>query len=89
LGLARGQLRCLLAGEATTFVGLALLVGLPLGVVAGRLAWTLAADGLGTEGGPAVPVVTVGAAVGAVNLYAQGRATAVARRWPGADLRTE
>ena len=93
LGLARGQLRRLLSGEATTFVGLALVLGLPLGVVAGRLAWTLAADGLGSEVGPAVPVLAIGTAVVVVltlvNLYAQGLATVVARREPGVDLRTE
>lgn len=93
LGLARGQLRRLLAGEASTFVGLALVVGLPLGVVVGRLAWSLAADGLGTEVGPTVPLVTIGLALLvvllAVNLYAQGLATVVARRKPGGDLRTE
>ena len=93
LGLARRQLRRLLAGEASTFVGLALLVGLPLGVVAGRLAWTLAADGLGSEIGPTVPLLMIGAATLVVlilvNLYAQGLATVVARREPGVDLRTE
>lgn len=93
LGLARGQLRRVLTGEATMFVGLALVIGLPLGVVAGRLAWTLAADGLGTEVGPTVPLLTIGIAtlvvLLAVNLYAQGLATVVARRKPGGDLRTE
>ena len=93
LGLARGQLRRLLAGEASAFVGLALVVGLPLGVVAGRLAWTLAADGIGTEVGPTLPtatiVVGVVAVLATVNLYAQGLATVVSRRDPGSDLRNE
>ncbi len=93
LGLARDQLRRLVAGEASTFVLLAVVVGVPVGVVAGRLLWTLAADGLGSEVGPATPVLAIGTAVVVVltlvNLYAQGLATAVARRRPGADLRTE
>ncbi len=93
LGLARDQLRRLAAGEASTFVSLAVVVGVPVGVVAGRLLWTMAADGLGSEVGPAVPVLAIGIAVVVVltlvNLYAQGLATVVARREPGVDLRTE
>lgn len=93
LGLARDQLRRLVSGEASTFVLLAVAAGIPAGVVAGRLLWTLAADGLGSEVGPAVPFVALAAAVvlvlALVNLYAQGLATTVARRRPGADLRTE
>ena len=93
LGLARDQLRRLVSGEASTFVLLAALGGVPAGVVAGRLLWTLAADGLGSEVGPAVPLAAITAAVllvlALVNLYAQGLATVVARRRPGTDLRTE
>ena len=93
LGLARGQLRRLLAGQATTFLGLALVVGLPLGLVVGRLAWTLAADGLGSELRPAAPVLTIATAATCVlvlvNLYAQGLAVVVGRRKPGEDLRAE
>ena len=93
LGLARDQLRRLVSGEASTFVLLAGAIGVPTGVVVGRLLWTLAADGLGSEVGPAVPLVAISAAVllvlVLVNLYAQALATAVARRGPGADLRAE
>ena len=93
LGLARDQLRRLVSGEASTFVLLAGAVGVPTGVVIGRLLWTLAADGLGSEVGPAVPLVAIGATVllvlVLVNLYAQALATAVARREPGGDLRAE
>jgi hypothetical protein len=93
LGLARDQLRRLVSGEASTFVLLATLGGVPSGVVAGRLLWTLAADGLGSEVGPAVPLAAITATVllvlALVNLYAQGLAVVVARRRPGTDLRTE
>jgi hypothetical protein len=81
------------AGEATTFLALGLAAGIPLGIAGGRLAWSLAADGLGSEVGPLVPLLTVTAATLAllvvVNLYGQALATLVARRHPGQDLHTE
>lgn len=93
LGLDRSQVRRVLAGEASTFVAAALGVGVPIGIVAGRQAWRLAADGLGSEVGPTVPLLVIAAAAVAVllavNLYALWLARTVARRAPGRDLRTE
>jgi ABC-type antimicrobial peptide transport system permease subunit len=93
IGLARSQLRRLVAGEASTFVVVTLIAGIPLGVVLGRQAWTLAADGIGSELAPTVPLLTIalGALVVflAVNLYGQWLAFAAGRRRPGRDLRTE
>jgi NADH:ubiquinone oxidoreductase subunit 6 (subunit J) len=93
LGIDRGQVRRVLAGEATTFVLAALLLGVPVGVVVGRQAWGLAADGLGTEVGPAIPVAAIvlaaAAVLLAVNVYGQWLAEVVSRRRPGRDLRTE
>ena len=93
LGLARGQLRRMVAGEASTFVLLVAAVGLPLGIVVGRLAWRAAADGIGSEVGPALPGSAIlGATLVVlllVNLYGQALAVVVGRRKPGIDLRTE
>jgi predicted lysophospholipase L1 biosynthesis ABC-type transport system permease subunit len=93
LGLARPQVHALQAGQATAFLLLALTVGVPVGVVLGRVSWTVAADGLGSEAAPVVPLLGLAASVAillvVVNLYAQGLALAIARRRPGADLRTE
>jgi hypothetical protein len=93
LGLARSQLRLLVAGEATAFVLLVAALGLPLGIVAGRLAWRAAADGLGSEVGPVLPGLAIlGATLGVlllVNLYGQALAVVVGRRRPGGDLRSE
>jgi hypothetical protein len=38
-----------------------LCAGIPLGVAAGRLAWSAFADLLGTSGGPRVPVLLIAA----------------------------
>jgi ABC-type antimicrobial peptide transport system permease subunit len=93
LGLARSQLRLLVAGEASTFVLVVAALGLPLGIVAGRLAWRAAADGLGSEVGPVLPGLAIlGATLGVlllVNLYGQALAVVVGRRRPGGDLRAE
>ena len=93
LGLDGGQVRWLLAGESTTFVLAALVVGVPVGVVLGRQAWVLAADGLGSEVGPTIPVLAIAlgvlAVLAAVNLFGQWLAWGAARRHPGRDLRTE
>lgn len=93
LGFARGQLRRLLAGEATTFLVLSLVVGIPVGIVVGRLAWTLAADGLGSEAGPVLPLATIVVATAGllllVNAYGQWLAHLAGRRHPGRDLRNE
>jgi predicted lysophospholipase L1 biosynthesis ABC-type transport system permease subunit len=93
VGLARGQVRRLFAGESTAFVLAALVVGVPLGVAAGRVAWTLAADGLGSALDPNVPLLGLAAGAAAVlalvNLYGQWLALVVGRRRPGQDLRSE
>lgn len=47
LGFVRGQVVSTVAWQATTLVVLALIVGLPLGIVAGRWSWTLLASRLG------------------------------------------
>ena len=67
LGLRRGQVRATVAWQAVAAVGLALAIGLPLGVAAGRWAWRLFARFIGVIDTPVVPVVPViGVAVGAV-----------------------
>jgi hypothetical protein len=93
VGLARAQVRRLFAGESSAFTLATLVLGVPLGVAVGRLAWTLAADGLGSELDPTVPLLAVllGAllVLALVNLYGQWLAFVVGRRRPGGDLRSE
>jgi hypothetical protein len=53
LGCTAGQMRRLVLVQATTLIGLALLVAVPIGVIAGRLLWSATARWLG------VPVLQV------------------------------
>ncbi len=56
LGMARSQLSAVTAWQVTTLTGLALLVGLPLGVAAGHWAWGLFARNLGLSPGASTPL---------------------------------
>ena len=48
LGFVDSQISSMLAWQATTFAAVGLVVGIPLGVVAGRGAWNLVANSIGT-----------------------------------------
>jgi hypothetical protein len=78
LGLLRRQVSEITAWQASTLAGVALLAGLPLGVVAGRWAWQLFGAGLGIPADPVVPVPLVLLMVPAVILIAN-----VVAWWPG------
>jgi len=72
---------------------LALLVGVPLGVVLGRWAWTALADNLGTVAEPIVPVLALVVAVPLVVAIANAAAYVpgriAARLRPATVLRSE
>jgi hypothetical protein len=93
LGFVRRQVSATVAWQATTLAGLALLVGLPLGVAAGRWAWILVNRGLGSLAGPVTPFLAVLAVVPATvlvaNLVAALPARAAAATWPAVVLRSE
>ena len=93
LGFVRGQVRATVAWQATGFAVLAVLVGLPLGVAAGRWAWILVNQGLHTLAGPVTPTLAVLAAVPATvlvaNLVAALPARAAAATRPAVVLRSE
>ena len=42
-----------------TVVAVALVIGVPLGIAAGRVAWAVAAHGLGVSVAPAVPALVL------------------------------
>ena len=81
------------AWEASAFAAVALLIGLPLGVVAGRGAWALFANAAGDSATAAVPLATLLLAIPvtllAANLIAAAPGWEAARLRPALVLRTE
>ena len=59
LGFARSQVLGVVAWEASTFAAVALLIGLPLGVLAGRWAWAYFANAAGAPADATVPLTAV------------------------------
>ena len=59
LGLERRRLYGIAMTQAATLTALAIVVGIPLGIVSGRLAWNALARTIGSSLGPAVPLLWV------------------------------
>ncbi len=93
LGLVPAQVRATVAWQATTLALVAVAVGLPLGVVAGRLVWRLFAGQLGVRPEPAVPLLALGllalATLVVANLVAVLPARSAARTQAALVLRSE
>jgi predicted lysophospholipase L1 biosynthesis ABC-type transport system permease subunit len=92
LGFTRGQVVRTVVWQATTVGTVALVIGIPVGVVVGRWTWTLLTDGLGTVPVPIVSVPSLVVVVVAV--LGLGVAVGVvpglrAARSPGRLLRAE
>jgi hypothetical protein len=93
IGMTRRQIRAVIAWQTTLTLLIAVVIGGPLGVIGGRLAWRAFAGSLGV-----VPIVEVPLAMlifglaGLVlvgNLLAELPAAVAARTRPGVELRTE
>ncbi len=92
LGLLRRQVSAVTVWQVTTLTGLALLVGLPLGVAGGHWAWELFAGnvGLATDAITPPPLLwTIPVTLVAANLIALRPGQIVARLSPAAVLRSE
>ena len=93
IGVTRRQARAAVLVQATVLVGLALVVAVPLGMVAGRWLWLRTADWLGIASDQAWPVVALLAvvlvAIALANLIAFVPATIAARTRPAVALRSE
>ena len=93
LGMTRRQVRAIVAWQTSITLSIAVLTGIPLGIVAGRLAWRAFAGSLGVAPVTVVPILL--AAVGAAVLLIAGNAltsvpgTIAARTSPSIALRTE
>jgi ABC-type lipoprotein release transport system permease subunit len=93
LGSSRRQVGATVAWQATTIAGLALVIGIPIGVIAGRWTWRGFADDLGVVSTVAVPalaflvIAVVGIAL--ANLIAAFPARTAARTSAAVVLRSE
>ena len=93
LGMTRGQVRVIIAWQTTLTLLIAIVIGGPLGIAGGRLAWQAFARSLGAVPVVEVPVlaliVGLAALVVAGNLLASVPAAAAARTRAAAGLRAE
>ena len=93
LGLRRSQVIRVVSWQASALAAAALLVGLPLGLLAGRWAWALFAGSAGVSAQADVSVALVLAVIPAAlllaNLLAAGPGWAAARISPAITLRSE
>jgi ABC-type lipoprotein release transport system permease subunit len=93
LGFRRRQVRATIAWHATMLGLLSLVVGIPVGVVVGRIAWRLLANNLGVSTTPWIPILApvliAAVALLLVNLIALFPAYAAANTRPAVALRTE
>ena len=93
LGFVRGQVLAAVAWQATAIALIALLVGLPLGVAAGRFAWNVFAEELGVLPEAVVPgwpiLLLVPATLLVANLVAAIPGRMAARTRPALALRAE
>jgi ABC-type antimicrobial peptide transport system permease subunit len=93
LGFVRRQLMLVVCWQATSFSILALLLGLPLGLVGGHWAWSLVASGIGSVSPAVVSVVGVLIIIPTTlviaNLMAAAPGRAATRIVPAAEMRAE
>jgi predicted lysophospholipase L1 biosynthesis ABC-type transport system permease subunit len=93
LGFVRSQVARTLAWQSSTVAVLAVVVGVPAGLAAGRLAWSVFADRLGVSPQPATPLLATALLVPATlllaNLVAVVPATLAARTQPTSIPRDE
>jgi ABC-type lipoprotein release transport system permease subunit len=93
LGFTRGQVRGTVAWQAGTLVLAALVIGIPLGIVCGRLAWQVFTNQLGILPVVDLPVLSLAAmlpaALAAAAVAAALPAESAARTQPGRILRSE
>jgi predicted lysophospholipase L1 biosynthesis ABC-type transport system permease subunit len=93
IGFVRRQIAGVVAWQASSIGLVALVVGIPVGVAAGRWAWNAVASGVGTSSPAVVPAVAIAllvpAVLIAVNLLAGVPGWSAARVAPAQAMRTE
>lgn len=93
IGFTRRQSRVAVAWQATLLVTMGIVVGVPLGIAAGRFAWRWLADGFPVAYEPPIALLAIlliaPIAILIANALAAGPARSVARIRPAEALRTE
>lgn len=93
VGFTRPDIRRAVLTHGQVLAGTALILGVPGGLVIGRLVWHLLVGEIGALAPPVMPwlvvVVIAPIAIGATTVLAWGPGRAAARRTPAADLRAE
>jgi ABC-type lipoprotein release transport system permease subunit len=93
LGFVRSQVRATVAWQSSTLAVVAGLIGVPVGIAAGRTAWDVFADRLGVPASPVIPLLAVALLVPLLvllaNLVAAVPGRVAARMRPATTLRTE
>ena len=93
LGFLRRQVTATVAWQATTLAAVAVVAGIPLGIIGARWAWNLFADRLGVVPDSVVPVlavvVTVPAAIIVANALALIPGRIASRQKAASVLRSE
>ena len=78
VGFVRRQVAGVIAWQASTVGLVALVVGIPIGIAAGRSAWNTVANGIGTSSAAIVPALAVALLVPCVLVIAN-----LIAAWPG------
>lgn len=93
IGFRRHQVATAVAVQSLTLVAVGLVLGIPFGVIAGRVAWSLVADGIGVASTITVPGLALAVLVPAALMLAALLAVLPARSastvTPAEALRTE
>jgi ABC-type lipoprotein release transport system permease subunit len=93
LGFHPNQVRASIVWQGTTITVIGLVIGIPLGVLLGRFAWRLVADGIGISTASTIPLIAIAllipVAIVLVDLLALIRANAPARAHPALALQAE
>ena len=93
LGFTRRQVISSVGWHATTIAAAALIAGIPLGIIGGRLAWTTISSSLGVRVEHSLPLVAIGVVavlvVAVANVAALGPGISAAHTPPGDTLRAE
>ena len=93
MGFVRRQIYAAVAWQASTLAVIAIAIGVPLGILAGRAVWSTFVDRLGVPREPVIPLLTVVVGIAAALVVANGAAAIpgarAARLRPAVVLRDE